>query len=167
MQRSFLLDLQSYHDYQVCIAELISLAKRRFFVATRTLWCSILAFVSVLSFRLILSRISCTHDPYLRLLKILRRKISLLHIHYSVVVVSLLLIFIRGITLLEALVSISGSVWVEKSYVKQCYLTCCQDPLAAISNLVSSDVFAAHYSNSSPLSFLQCWFNANIVTDFL
>ena len=53
------------------ITKLISLTKSRFFLIIRTLWCSILAFVSMLSFLLILSRISCTHNAYYRSLKIL------------------------------------------------------------------------------------------------
>ena len=112
---TFPLDLNSYRNYQVCVTKSISLVEMRFLVVTRTLWCSIPALVLLLSFQLILSRTYCIHNTYHRSLKHQWRKTSLLHVHYSVDILYLLFILIRSITLLETLVSISGSVWVENS----------------------------------------------------
>ena len=47
----------------------------------------------------------------------------------------------------------SGSVSVEKSYVKNAIWPAAQNPFAATSNLASSDVFAALCSNCSRVSF--------------
>ena len=57
--------------YHIFMTKSISLEKRRFLLGTRTLWCSILAFVLMLLFQLILRRTSSTHDPYHLLLKML------------------------------------------------------------------------------------------------
>ena len=100
LQRLFLLDLHSYHDCHVCITKLITLAKRRFFAATRTLWCSILASVLLISFQLILCRISGTPWPIPPLAE---NTNGVKH----------------RCSTLETLVGISGSVWVENSYVRK------------------------------------------------
>ena len=74
--------------------------------------------------------------------------------HYFVVILSPLFNFVRSIILLETLVGISGSVWVENCHVKKIDIWPSGQNLCAItSNLASWNVSAVLCSNCLSVSF--------------
>ena len=117
LQRSFLFDLSYCHTYLECITKFISFSKRRLFDVTRALQFSILAFALLFSFQLILL-LALT-----LLQQISAEKTDGVKHSCSIFIISVLFFLARSTTLLETVVSISGNVWVENSYVKYYYLT--------------------------------------------
>lgn len=103
-----------------------------------------------------LSRTSCIRNLTPARWKYQWCNISLLHVHYPVVIFSLRSILLRSITLLKTLVGISGSVWLEFFCCCCCqkwYFTCCSKYHYTASNIASSNVMAALCLNCSSVSF--------------
>ena len=59
---------------------------------------------------------------FLQLLQKLMTVVTSIHLHYFGIVVTFLFIFVHGITLLQRLFWVPLSIWIEKPYVKECFL---------------------------------------------
>ena len=121
--------------------------KKKFFVAIRALWCGIFALVLLLSFQVILSGTSCTHERYHHLLKILITKNILTprSLHFSYAFLSFHSRSKHKIV--RDLVSIPDSIWLEISW------PAAQNPFAAISNLAPLNMLSVLWWNCSSFSF--------------